>query len=389
MQQQHQLWATVQSSPQETEVKTAVIASAERSMLKFQEHQGNTLRVHQDYLNHQAKYVQNFFFLTQQGYGQFLSGDYIAADDKATALNSSRDERLVVNEPVAIAPEKAAANGNGHYKVLNSIEANGNGHYSGNGAIAIKTASSNGHHPVLNSPETAINGNGHYAVSELIETEISKSNGHHPEPELINENELPGVSTVAPSTAPEIDFATLSTTLLDVVSDKTGYPAEMLELDMDMEADLGIDSIKRVEILGALQEEMPDLPQPNLEDLGDLRTLNQIIEYLRSFDGQAAKVAAVEAEVPESIEATLLNIVSEKTGYPLASLNLKMNLKADLGVDRVKHQTIFDSLQEQIPDLLPTDKEKLEIAELATLAEVLDYLNPNPTQKKTPVGAIK
>ncbi|MFD5799150.1 beta-ketoacyl synthase N-terminal-like domain-containing protein, partial [Streptomyces diastatochromogenes] len=42
--------------------------------------------------------------------------------------------------------------------------------------------------------------------------------------------------------------------LLDVVSQKTGYPADMLDLDMDVEADLGIDSIKRVEIMGVLQE---------------------------------------------------------------------------------------------------------------------------------------
>ena len=42
--------------------------------------------------------------------------------------------------------------------------------------------------------------------------------------------------------------------LLEIVADKTGYPTDMLEMDMDLEADLGIDSIKRVEILGALQE---------------------------------------------------------------------------------------------------------------------------------------
>jgi hypothetical protein len=46
--------------------------------------------------------------------------------------------------------------------------------------------------------------------------------------------------------------------LLAIVSEKTGYPVETLELDMDMEADLGIDSIKRVEILGALQAQFPN-----------------------------------------------------------------------------------------------------------------------------------
>jgi hypothetical protein len=47
--------------------------------------------------------------------------------------------------------------------------------------------------------------------------------------------------------------------MLEVVSRLTGYPAEMLSFDMDIEADLGIDSIKRVEILSALEEKMPEL----------------------------------------------------------------------------------------------------------------------------------
>ena len=51
----------------------------------------------------------------------------------------------------------------------------------------------------------------------------------------------------------------LSTILLDVVADKTGYPAEMLNLEMHLDSDLGIDSIKRVEILSALQDKMPNL----------------------------------------------------------------------------------------------------------------------------------
>ena len=51
---------------------------------------------------------------------------------------------------------------------------------------------------------------------------------------------------------------------------------------MDMEADLGIDSIKRVEILGAMQDKFPDLPQGNVEDIGELRTMGQIVEYIET-----------------------------------------------------------------------------------------------------------
>ena len=53
-----------------------------------------------------------------------------------------------------------------------------------------------------------------------------------------------------------------------IVSEKTGYPVETLELDMDMEADLGIDSIKRVEILGAMQSQFPELPKVETNALG-------------------------------------------------------------------------------------------------------------------------
>jgi len=81
----------------------------------------------------------------------------------------------------------------------------------------------------------------------------------------------------------------LGQTLLAITSEKTGYPVEMLELDMDMEADLGIDSIKRVEILGTMQEMYPDLPKPNLEDLGELRTIGQIVEYLQKLAGDEKK----------------------------------------------------------------------------------------------------
>lgn len=49
-----------------------------------------------------------------------------------------------------------------------------------------------------------------------------------------------------------------------------------------MEADLGIDSIKRVEILGALQAQFPELPQVDNTALSELRTLGQIIEFMSS-----------------------------------------------------------------------------------------------------------
>ncbi|NEP49422.1 MAG: polyketide synthase, partial [Moorea sp. SIO3C2] len=179
---------------------------------------------------------------------------------------------------------------------------------------------------------------------------------------------------------PAIDVKAIGETLLDVVSEKTGYPAEMLELDMDMEADLGIDSIKRVEILSALQEMYPDLPQANPEQLGELRTLGQIVEYLQSNASKVLPVqckttthSSAEMEIIESepvvsnevkpvvknldletptplpaidvkaIGETLLDVVSEKTGYPAEMLELDMDMEADLGIDSIKRVEILSA----------------------------------------------
>ena len=42
--------------------------------------------------------------------------------------------------------------------------------------------------------------------------------------------------------------------VLSVVSEKTGYPPEMLDLDLDLEADLGVDTVKQAEVFAAIRE---------------------------------------------------------------------------------------------------------------------------------------
>src|SRR5690606_181246 len=79
--------------------------------------------------------------------------------------------------------------------------------------------------------------------------------------------------------------------LLEVVAQKTGYPREMLSPSMELEADLGVDSIKRVEILAALRERAPKLPELDAAELGKLRTLEEIARVLRGA-GDAAPAAA-------------------------------------------------------------------------------------------------
>jgi NAD(P)-dependent dehydrogenase (short-subunit alcohol dehydrogenase family)/acyl carrier protein len=75
--------------------------------------------------------------------------------------------------------------------------------------------------------------------------------------------------------------------LLVVVSERTGYPAEMLDLDADLEGDLGIDSIKRVEIAGTLTQTvaLPEGAAVDVEELTASRTLRQVVASLAKAFG--------------------------------------------------------------------------------------------------------
>lgn len=74
---------------------------------------------------------------------------------------------------------------------------------------------------------------------------------------------------------------------IELVSERTGYPAEMLDPTLDLESDLGIDSIKRVEILSNFRRLLPEQVQEklesDLEELGGLRTIDAISDWIRKI----------------------------------------------------------------------------------------------------------
>ena len=199
------------------------------------------------------------------------------------------------------------------------------------------------------------------------------------------------------STPTANDTSKLEAALLEVVSEKTGYPAEMLELGMDMEADLGIDSIKRVEIFGALTAQYPEMAGINPNELTELRTLGEIVDYVSAKGGNAVANNATTTSTPQAIttvktpapaptvstsstdgetsklEAALLEVVSEKTGYPSEMLELGMDMEADLGIDSIKRVEIFGALTAQYPEMSGINPN--ELTELRTLGEIVDYVS--------------
>jgi len=128
---------------------------------------------------------------------------------------------------------------------------------------------------------------------DLSRTQSKAASFKAPEPKLSAEDPA----------SPDADQRNIANLLLDTVSQLTGYPVEMLALDMDIEADLGIDSIKRVEILSTLEEKMPDLPPVSPDVMGTLKTLGQIADYLAGTSTpQKSEIDAIDSSSVSHVE---------------------------------------------------------------------------------------
>ncbi len=170
------------------------------------------------------------------------------------------------------------------------------------------------------------------------------------------------VETTVVSTAAAVDALPL---LLGIVAERTGYPTDMLGLDADLEADLGIDSIKRVEIIGALRKALPAelsaAMQAQMERFTKAKSLAAILSALAALQGSAGAVSTVvaaavavsraPAAAPPSVDvqSLLLGIVAERTGYPTDMLGLDADLEADLGIDSIKRVEIIGALRKALP----------------------------------------
>ncbi len=182
--------------------------------------------------------------------------------------------------------------------------------------------------------------------------------------------------------------------LVDIVGELTGYPEEMLGMEMDIEADLGIDSIKRVEILSAMEDRMPDLPKVTPDMVGTLKTLGQLCDYLASQQGisktagsdvETAQIAS-GSESNEAIRKALVDIVGELTGYPEEMLGMEMDIEADLGIDSIKRVEILSAMEDRMPDLPKVTPDM--VGTLKTLGQLCRYL-AGPTADETVVTGAK
>ena len=222
------------------------------------------------------------------------------------------------------------------------------------------------------------------------------------------------VSAVATLSAPGNGGAAVKERILALMVEKTGYPKDMLDLDLDLEADLGVDTVKQAEMFAAIRE-IYNIPRDENRKLRDYPTLAHVIRFV--YDSRpdlapgvlpkpaivavaaaatptvAATVAATVAPVQavaegESVTERILALMAEKTGYPKDMLDLELDLEADLGVDTVKQAELFAAVREiyNIPR-----EENRKLRDYPTLGHVIRFVyenRPDLAGTTTPSPAI-
>lgn len=172
--------------------------------------------------------------------------------------------------------------------------------------------------------------------------------------------------------------------ILNLFIEKTGYTKELLNLDSDMEADLGIDTIKQAEILSELRDTYK-IKADDQVSIKDYPTIRHCIRYV--FSRQASAVSSTEVQSDTSVEdkggknstkttytestdkteqkteiketkqaerllteeeitEQIISLFVEKTGYSKEMLDLDSDMEADLGIDTIKQAEILAQLRE-------------------------------------------
>lgn len=366
-------------------------------------HQSRTMEIHQQYLSHQVENIKLISaVLTQQGKVLDSTSDSQQANIIQTFQRTLDNFHTLREQSLSVHQEFLAQQAEFSERYLSFLE--------NNGRSVFKTRQPAGNTApppaewVVHVPSIVLDDKAPPAQITPADEDPSRPS---------REVKLP-----ATPSGEGITSERLSQALIHIVAEKTGYPPEMLELNMDLEADLGIDSIKRVEILGTLEDEFPSLPPADTDLLAQTRTLQEIVDYMDSQTSLASgatepsgeisslqpsnseirnpaasesKSVSIETSAPShsisDLTSILLEIVAEKTGYPVEMLEAEMDMEADLGIDSIKRVEILGVMEERVPGLPAVEAETL--AELRTLGQIADLMSKSQSPPEERIAAAQ
>ncbi|WP_426513301.1 SDR family NAD(P)-dependent oxidoreductase [Dactylosporangium sp. McL0621] len=182
--------------------------------------------------------------------------------------------------------------------------------------------------------------------------------------------------------APKLDF---QGAVLAVLSERTGYPVDLIDLDLDLEADLSIDSIKRAEVAGDVAARLglsAEGDDSQLEELVKARTVRTMVGWLTTRVNGALPAPAADTVVrpapgvplprtdtpapvvavpaASDFQGAVLAVLSERTGYPVDLIDLDLDLEADLSIDSIKRAEVAGDVAARLGLSAEGDDSQLE-----------------------------
>ncbi len=193
--------------------------------------------------------------------------------------------------------------------------------------------------------------------------------------------------------APEPAADDVPARVLAVVAEQTGYPPDLLDMDLDLEADLGIDTVKQAEVFAAIRETY-GIERDDTLKLRDYPTINHVVKFVHDRTPHTDPTPTPEPTAqpaPEpaadDVPARVLAVVAEQTGYPPDLLDMDLDLEADLGIDTVKQAEVFAAIRETYG--IERD-DTLKLRDYPTINHVVKFVHdrtphtdPTPTPEPT------
>lgn len=230
------------------------------------------------------------------------------------------------------------------------------------------------------------------AIAKSVEADSIKTNKNS----IVNFTQA---EQVAKATEIKADKKSIVDSILNIFSEVTKYPKDMLDLDMEMEADLGIDTVKQATIFSMIWDKF-GLEREEGQSIINYPTIGQIIDLVYSkISNESANATTYESQnqqnlnkqvsdginelntvssneneksySKEAVKSEVLKVISEISKYPTDMLDLDMEMEADLGIDTVKQATIMSILWEKYA---LNREDGQSITNYPTIGQVIDII---------------
>jgi acyl transferase domain-containing protein len=229
-------------------------------------------------------------------------------------------------------------------------------------------------------------------------------------------SEHAGSTAVAPHARGKLTREQLQRDIVALFAQAMEYPPEVFTEDVALEAELGIDSVKQMELLGKLDAQYKLPARPDTFRLSDYGTLRKITDFVfaaidgntssqrteesderpaasaelisisaaRADAGSAARAPKASRLTRSALQQQIAGLFAEAMEYPLEVFTEDVELEAELGIDSVKQMELLGKLDAQYR--LPPRPETFRLSDYGTLRKITDFvyaaLGDQPVQQQ-------